>query len=90
VSRRILGAGLALALGLGGCQSFSLEDYAKAANTLDPECGKKVHLELTPIIMGFWVIPVIGGSYDKSCNPDQFDGSQPSRAPLIPGKKVGG
>jgi hypothetical protein len=67
--KTLLLAGCALAL--AGCQTFSLEDYAKAANDLDPNCYKNVHLEVTPIVMGVWVIPVIGGRYDKVCNPGQ-------------------
>jgi hypothetical protein len=58
-------------LALAGCQSFSLEEYAAAANDLDPTCYKNIHLEVTPIVMGVWVVPVIGGRYDKVCNPGQ-------------------
>lgn len=75
------------ALSLGACQTFTLEEYAQAANDLDPKCGKRIHLEVTPIIIGFWVIPVISGSYDKSCNPDQFGAPL---APLVPGRVLGG
>jgi hypothetical protein len=61
----------AAALSLGACQSFTLEEYAAAANDLDPDCYKNVDLKLTPVIMGFWIIPVITGEYQKTCNRDQ-------------------
>jgi hypothetical protein len=61
----------AAAVSLSACQTFTLEDYAKAANDLDPNCYKNVHLEVTPVLMGPWVVPVIGGRYDKVCNPGQ-------------------
>lgn len=84
MKRLHLAALAAACLTLAACQSFSLEEYANAANTLDPDCGKKVDLELTPVIMGFWVIPVIGGSYHKSCHKEQFDGAAaPTPRPIL-------
>lgn len=71
---------LAVAATLAGCATPSLEQYAKAANDLDPGCGKRVHLSVTPVIVGAWVVPVVGGTYDKSCNPDQFG---PSASPPV-------
>ena len=64
-------------LALASCQTFTLEEYAKAANDLDPTCYKNIHLEVTPIVMGVWVVPVIGGRYDKVCNPDQAASPSP-------------
>jgi hypothetical protein len=76
-----------VAIALAGCATPSLEQYAKAANDLDPGCGKRVHLSVTPVIVGAWVVPVIGGTYDKSCNPDQFNPSPPTptnAGPFVP------
>lgn len=67
--RTLILAGCALAL--TGCQTFSLEDYAAAANELDPDCYKNVHIDVKPLLLPGWIVPVVSGSYDKVCNADK-------------------
>lgn len=86
--RAILIAGAAAAaLALGGCQTFSLKEYAEAANDLDEGCGKLVDITVTPMMAGFWVIPVVSGRYVKACEPAQINevlGRAPASPPGAP------
>lgn len=51
-----------------------ISSYTAAANDLDPDCGKKIHLELGQREMIGWPVPVpvITGTYDKLCKPEVF------------------
>lgn len=72
-------------LALTACQhGLSLEEYADAANKLDPDCGKLVHVELIPMLMFGWVVPVVKGTYDKACHVEQFN-----RSPVGVGSVIG-
>lgn len=79
--------GLAL-VALGGCATPSLEKYAEAANELDPDCYKNVHIQVTPFVLMGYVVPVVGGTYDKVCNPEKAPATVP--APLSVGQVLGG
>lgn len=68
-----------VALSLTACQTFA--DYVNAANTLDPECGKRVHVEVVPFVTPVGVFPMVKeATYDKACNLEQFT---PSPANVI-------
>lgn len=69
----------ALPVALCGCASFDLAAYAEAANQLDPGCYKNVHLDVRPLLLPGWVVPVVSGTYDKTCNPDQGTASAATR-----------
>lgn len=55
------------AISLAACQTVSLQEYAEAANTLDPGCGKKVHAQVQPVLIFGWPVPIVSGTYDKEC-----------------------
>lgn len=76
----------AAALILSACQTASFADYAKAANDLDPGCYKDVQLQVTPILIFGWPLPVVAGTYRKVCNPEQA----PQASLIRPGVVVGG
>lgn len=52
---------------LAACQTVSLQEYAEAANTLDPGCAKKIHAQVQPVLIFGWPVPIVSGSYDKDC-----------------------
>lgn len=56
-----------IAMALAGCQTMSLQEYAEAANTLDPGCAKKVQVDVRPVLIFGWPIPIVSGSYTKEC-----------------------
>lgn len=89
-----VGAAVAACALLAGCQSFSLADYAEAANDLDPGCYKDVDVRATPMVIMGWVLPVVSGSYRKVCNADQAPAGAPGPqavplGALAPGRIVG-
>lgn len=61
----------AAALSLAACQTVSLQEYAEAANTLDPGCAKKIHAQVQPVLIFGWPIPLVTGSYDKDCKGNE-------------------
>lgn len=68
---------LVAALLLGGCAhdpAKLIKTYTEAANELDPDCGKRIHLEMTQREIIGWpvTVPVITGTYDKLCRPEVF------------------
>lgn len=79
------------ALALSGCSTFDLMEYANAANELDPGCYKDVYVDVRPLLLPGWVIPIASGHYRKVCNPDQAPatGPAPQVQPLTPGRVVG-
>jgi len=66
-------------------------DLVKAANELDPDCGKLVDVRIgTNWIFG-WPVPVVTGTYTKACHPEQLKAA-PAQAPgpgLVLGQPVG-
>jgi hypothetical protein len=58
-------------LALAGCATNSFADYAKAANELDPGCSKKVHVEVRPLLVFGFPVPLVSGTLDKDCGPTQ-------------------
>lgn len=70
----------ASALALAACETVNLEAYADASNKLDPDCYKNVNIKVTPVILGFWIVPVVSGDYQKTCNKDQAPGAAPPLA----------
>lgn len=95
MTRSLLPA-LAIASGLlSGCASDpanfvkALDGYADAANKLDPDCYKKVHAEIMPLIMPWGPLPFLSGSYDKLCHPElgpDGNGVVTPRAGLVVGR----
>lgn len=71
--RSLIIAGTALAL--TGCATGALQEYAEAANTLDPGCAKKVHVEVTPMLVFGWPVPLFSGTLDKECRHAPSDQS---------------
>lgn len=72
-----LAAVLLAGLALSGCATDPaklLGAYTEAANTLDPDCGKKIHLDLRQREIVGWplAVPEITGTYDKVCHPEMF------------------
>jgi hypothetical protein len=65
-------AAIAAACLLSACTTTDVASLAESAEKLDPSCGKKVDLVVTPVLIFGWPVPLIAGTYSKSCNPDQF------------------
>lgn len=61
-----------VALALSACATTDIAALAESAEKLDPNCGKRVDLNVTPVLIFGWPVPLISGTYSKSCNPDQF------------------
>ena len=82
---RVAGAALA-ALSLSACASVDPTKLAQAMNDLDPDCGKYTEINVTPLLVFGWPVPLITAKHIKSCNPDQLP-AQPSL--IRPGAVIG-
>lgn len=56
------------ALALAGCASFDPVRLAEAAEKLDPTCAKSVEINVTPLLIFGWPVPVVAGKYTKQCD----------------------
>jgi hypothetical protein len=73
---------LCAAIALSACQTTSLQEYAEAANTLDPGCAKKVHAQVQPVLIFGWPVPIVSGSYEKECKGSESGISEEVRAAI--------
>lgn len=64
---RIATLAAAALVALTGCATQSFERYAEAANKLDPGCKKSVHIEVRPLLIFGWPVPLVSGTFDKEC-----------------------
>lgn len=65
-------AGLLALSALSACATTDIAALAESAEKLDPACGKRVNITITPVLIFGWPVPLVSGTYAKSCNPDQF------------------
>lgn len=94
IMKRVLrvAAVMAVCLPIVACAT-PVTDLVKAANELDPECGKLVDVRIgTNWIFG-WPVPVVTGTYTKACKPEKLKAVAPVPAAtpggLVLGQPVG-
>lgn len=73
----IIGAVFAAALGLSGCNTTDLAALINSSDS-NPECYKDVRVQVTPMMLFGYVIPIIAGTYVKTCHPEKASGAQPT------------
>jgi hypothetical protein len=73
---------ISLAVCTSGCASFDPAAMAEAINKSDTTspCYKDVQVSVTPMMLFGWYVPIISGTFKKTCNGQ-------AQAPAVPALK---
>lgn len=61
---------LLASLTLAGCASFDPERWARAVNEHDAGCYAKKQINVVPMLIGIWPVPVATLNYEAVCHPE--------------------
>ncbi len=90
IMKRVLrvAAVVAVCLPIIACAT-PVADLVKAANELDPDCGKLIDIQLGSNWIFGWPVPVVTGTYKKACHPEQLKNAPAAAPSIAPGQSVG-